>query len=84
MTCNDNEVKEYLLDNSFPVTFSLKRYHRGDNLISSLKPIYELYQSRISIIALVTYFKLVLESFIESIKKRVFHNFIKRKVTNNI
>ncbi len=43
MTCKDNEVKEYLHDNPFPVTFSSKIYYRKDDLIRSLKPIYKLY-----------------------------------------
>jgi len=71
-------VWTYLPDNPsdphnpvIPHTFSWDRYYRKEDLTIAMKnPFFELYQSRISLLAMVSVFEVALESFISCLKQK--------------
>jgi hypothetical protein len=59
------KIQENLPADRIPITFSWDRFYRKQDLISAFKlPIFEIYQSRISLIAIVNVFEVALASFI--------------------
>lgn len=58
------KIWEYLPDTAIPHTFSWNRYYQKQDLTDTLTPIFEYYQSRISLIAMVNVFEVALGNFI--------------------
>lgn len=58
------KIWEHLPNISIPHTFTWKRYYQKQDLTDTLKPIFEYYQSRISLIAMVNVFEVALGNFI--------------------
>jgi len=66
---NLKKLMEYLPDNVIPHTFSWDRYYQKEDLSNTLKTIFEFYQSRISLIAMVNVFEVTLGNFIQYLNK---------------
>lgn len=64
------KIKTYLPDNAIPHTFSWDRRYQKQELIDKLRPIFELYQSRISLITMVSFFEVALENFVHQLNKK--------------
>ena len=64
------KMHEYLPNEVIPHTFSWNRYYRKEDLTNTLEPIFELYQSRISLIAIVNVFEVALDNFIYFLNKK--------------
>lgn len=63
------KIWEYLPDNVIPHTFSWNRYYQKQDLTGTLTSIFESYQSRISLIAMVNVFEVALGKFIYHLDK---------------
>jgi len=58
------KLSEYLPDNVIPHTFSWHRYYQKQDLTGTFGSIFESYQSRISLVAMVNVFEVALKKFI--------------------
>lgn len=61
---NVKKIWKYLPDTAIPHTFSWNRYYQKQDLTDTLTPIFEYYQSRISLMAMVNVFEVALGNFI--------------------
>lgn len=64
------KIMKYLPDEVIPHTFNWVRNYQKQDLIDTMKRIFELYQSRISLIAMVSVFEVVLENFVYHLNKK--------------
>lgn len=63
------KIWKYLPDNVIPHTFSWVRYYQKQDLTDTMASIFEFYQSRISLIAVVSVFEAALGDFIHYLNK---------------
>ncbi len=63
------KIWEYLPDTAIPNTFSWKRYYQKQDLTATLTPIFEYYQTRFSLIAMVSVFQVALGNFIHHLNQ---------------
>ena len=71
------KIWEYLPDQSIPHTFSWVRYYRKRDLTNAFRPpIFELFQSRISLIAMTNVFEVALENFIRYLEQKGHSQFL--------
>ena len=59
-----NKIWECLPNTAIPHTFSWNRYYQKQDLIAKLTPIFEYYQTRVSLITMVSLFQVALGEFI--------------------
>lgn len=68
---DQEKLLEHLPDRSIPHTFSWVRYYDKQDLVNSFNPlIFELFQSRISLIAMTNVYEVVLENLISCLNKK--------------
>ncbi len=73
-TCNTDKVPEYLPSEAIPMTFSWVRYYDKQDLINAFKEplLFEIYQSRLSLLSIVTIFDVALNGFIDVLNTKGF------------
>ena len=77
---NKERITQYLPDQCIPHTFSWVRFYRKQDLTNAFRPpIFELFQSRISLIAMTNVFEVALENFIRYLNQKGHPQFLKRK-----
>jgi hypothetical protein len=65
LAANSEKVLENLPADRIPITFSWDRFYQKQDLLEAFKlPVFQIYQSRISLIAIVNVFEVALEGFI--------------------
>jgi len=81
---NDNAIWTCLPDGVISHTFSWDRFYHKKDLIDQMSSIFEFYQSRISMIAMVNVFEASLSDFISALnKKGKVQNFESNKLSGN-
>lgn len=75
---NPEKISGYLPDGVIPHTYSWDRHYQKQHLIGTLSPIFELYQSRISLIAMVNVFEVAIKNFIRGLDQNEHPQALKR------
>ena len=71
LAADTEKVMENLPADRIPMTFSWVRFYQKEDLIEAFKlPVFQIYQSRISLIAIVNVFDVALDSFIRNLKAK--------------
>jgi hypothetical protein len=77
---NESAILTRLPDEKIPHTFSWFRYYDKQDLVNAFRvPVFELYQSRISLIAMTNVFEVALDSFILSLGEKGYPPKFKKK-----
>lgn len=76
----EEKMQEFLPDKAIPHTFSWVRFYEKQDLINAFKtPVFELYQSRISLVAMTNVFEVALDNFISCLEQKGHHQFLDGK-----
>jgi hypothetical protein len=68
---NVEKIAQYLPDKAFQMTFDWIRYYQKESLIRAFEPPFlEFYQSKISLISIVTVFDVMLNNFIKNLMEK--------------
>lgn len=71
------KIREHLPNERIPLTFSWDRFYRKQDLINAFRmPIFELYQSRISLIAMCNVFEVSLANFIRYLNQKGYRQYL--------
>ena len=77
---NVKKIWNHLPDESIPHTFSWVRFYRKQDLTDAFRPpVFQLFQSRISLIAMTNMFEVALENFIRYLDQKGHPQFLKGK-----
>ena len=73
-------ILEYLPDQRIPITFSWDRFYSKQDLTNAFKsPFFELYQSRISLVAVTNVFEVALKNFIFNLDQKGYNQSLNGK-----
>jgi len=74
------KIKENLPVKQIPITFSWDRFYQKQDLVDAFKlPVFEIYQSRITLIAIVNVFDVALAGFIRYLNAKGHHQSLKNE-----